>query len=87
MQCDEAAGSSTVVLIIGAHQVAIAVIRGDQRCDIAHANDILRMQLAVCRLGWSIRVDNMQPNLRELFDLIGVRRLGPVDQSGFDPGR
>ncbi len=41
-------------------------------CDAALVEDLLRFDLAARRLGWRLRLREVDPHLRELLDLVGV---------------
>jgi hypothetical protein len=41
-------------------------------CDAALVDDLLRFDLAARRLGWQLRLRQVDQQLRELLDLVGV---------------
>jgi hypothetical protein len=41
-------------------------------CDAAFVEDLLRFDLAARRLGWRLRLREVDPDLHELLDLVGV---------------
>jgi hypothetical protein len=66
-----------VVLVQGERRIVLGAIDGARRCDLALVDDLLRAQLVVQRLGWSLRITEVRPDLRELFELVGLtERLG-----------
>ena len=42
------------------------------RCDLGFVEDLLRVQLAARRFGWSIRLRQVRSDLRELIELAGL---------------
>ncbi len=68
---------AVIVLVVADREVPLGCISPTARCDLALIDDILRLGLAAARLGWSIRLDHVQPHLRYLIELVGVsERLG-----------
>ena len=46
-------------------------------CDLALVDQILRLQLVVARRGWTLRLTDVDDDLRDLMHLVGVNeRLG-----------
>jgi hypothetical protein len=68
---------AVVVLVVGPNEVPLAIVDRTVRCDLALVDEILRLQLAVARHGWSIRLADVDDDLRALFEFVGVaHRLG-----------
>jgi len=47
-------------------------VYGEGPCDLAFVDDLLRVQLAAMRFGWSIRLEDVRPDLVELVELAGL---------------
>jgi hypothetical protein len=41
-------------------------------CDLGFVEGLLRVQLTARRFGWSIKLREVQPDLRELVELVGL---------------
>ena len=63
---------AVVVLVVGEHELPLAVVDAGSHCDLALVDEILRVQLVVARRGWSIKLTQVDENLRELVELIGL---------------
>lgn len=51
---------------------------GAAACDAELVDALLRFDLAARRLGWTLRLREVDPNLHELLDLVGVAdRVSP----------
>jgi len=61
-----------VLLVRGGREVLLGPVYGSERCDLGAVDDLLRLQLAVRRLGWSIRLAEIRGNLGELVELVGL---------------
>lgn len=61
-----------VVLVRGVLEVRLGPVGRGLRCDLGFVDELLRVQLAARRLGWSIRLDNVAEELRELVALVGL---------------
>lgn len=69
---------AVVVLVQGRREVVLGAVDRVARCDLGLVEDLLRLQLIARRLGWTVRITEVRPDLRELFELVGlVDRLGP----------
>jgi hypothetical protein len=55
----------------GDTEVRLAVDRSI-RCDLGLVDDLLRVRLHARRLGWTLSVTDVRPDLQELFDLVGL---------------
>jgi len=65
-----------------ARRAVVALVRDGQcvevgpvasaTCDAGLVEDLLRFDLAARRLGWQLRLREVDPNLFELLDLVGV---------------
>ena len=65
---------AVVVLVVGEYELPLAIVDAAADCDLALVDEILRVQLVVARRGWSIRLVQVDDDLRELVELVG---LGP----------
>jgi hypothetical protein len=69
---------AVVVVVQGEREVVLGAVDRATRCDLGLVDDLLRLQLIARRMGWSIRITEVRPDLRELFELVGlVDRLDP----------
>ena len=64
---------AVVVLVQGEREVILGSVDGSTRCDLGLVEDLLRLQLLAQRFGWSIRITEVRADLRELFDLVGLK--------------
>ena len=55
-----------------ASDVLLGPVHGRDRCDLGFVDDLLRVQLAARRFGWSIRLREVRADLRELIELAGL---------------
>ena len=68
---------AVVVLVVGDQQIPLGIVGSEAHCDLALLDEILRMQLVVARRGWSIRLADVDDDLRELVVFVGLSdRLG-----------
>jgi hypothetical protein len=63
---------AVVVLRQDGHDVVLGSVDRRDRCDLGLVDDLLRLQLAAERLGWSLRITQVRADLRELFELVGL---------------
>jgi hypothetical protein len=63
---------AVVVVVQGGREVTLGAVDRSTRCDLGLVDDLLGLQLLSKRLGWSIRITDVQPELRELFELTGL---------------
>jgi ABC-type transporter Mla MlaB component len=63
---------AVVVLVQDGHETRLGSIDRSTRCDLGLVDDLLHLQLLAQRFGWSIRITEVRPELRELFDLVGL---------------
>ena len=61
-----------VVLRRDGEDVLLGPVYGPDRCDLGFVEDLLRVQLAARRFGWTIRLVEVREDLRELIDLVGL---------------
>lgn len=61
-----------IVLVAGDHSTTLATIGPEVRCDLKLVDDILRLRLTATRLGWSLRLTDVEEPLRELMELVGL---------------
>jgi hypothetical protein len=53
-------------------EVLLGPVHGSSRCDLGFVDDLLHVQLAARRFGWTIRLRDVRDDLRELLDLAGL---------------
>jgi ABC-type transporter Mla MlaB component len=63
---------AVVVLVQDGHETQLGSIDRATRCDLGLVDALLHLQLLAQRFGWSIRITEVRPELRELFDLVGL---------------
>ena len=63
---------AVVLLLRDGQEVLLGPVYGPDRCDLGFVDDLLRVQLAAKRFGWSIKLRDVQPDLLELVDLVGL---------------
>jgi hypothetical protein len=63
---------AVVVLVQDGREVVLGSIGETIRCDLALVDELLKLQLITKRLGWAIRIVEVRPELRELFDMMGL---------------
>ena len=61
-----------VVLRREGDDVLLGPVYGPDRCDLGFVEDLLRVQLAARRFGWTIRLVEVRDDLRELIEMVGV---------------
>jgi hypothetical protein len=77
MAAGEQAPRAVVVLQQDGGDVVLGSLDRAERCDLGLVDDLLRLQLAAERFGWSLRITQVRADLRELFELVGLAdRLG-----------
>jgi hypothetical protein len=69
---DVAGPRAVVVLRRDGEDVLLGPVYGPDRCDLGFVEDLLRVQLAARRFGWTIRLVEVREDLRELIDLAGL---------------
>jgi len=73
VSADHATDSVTLVLVHGERELRLGPVVRGERCGLGFIDDLLRLQLAVRRFGWSLRVDDVPTELHELLELTGLR--------------
>lgn len=63
----------TIVLVHGGRELRLGPVDRGARCGLGFIDDLLHLQLAVRRFGWSLRVDDVPVELHELLELTGLR--------------
>jgi hypothetical protein len=53
--------------------VLLGPVYAPDRCDLGFVEGLLRVQLTARRFGWSIVLRDVQPDLLELVELVGLR--------------
>lgn len=69
---DVAGPRAVVVLRRNGEDVLLGPVYGPDRCDLGFVEDLLRVQLAARRFGWTIRLVEVRDDLRELIEMVGV---------------
>jgi hypothetical protein len=64
---------AVMVLLRDGQEVLLGPLYAPDRCDLGFVEGLLRVQLAARRFGWSIKLRNVQPDLLELVELVGLR--------------
>ena len=72
MGAGEQAPRAVVVLQQDGHDVVLGSVDRADRCDLGLVDDLLRLQLAAERFGWSLRITQVRADLRERFELVGL---------------
>jgi hypothetical protein len=68
---------AVLLLVVDDHELPLAIVDRSVRCDLALVDQILRLQLVVARRGWTLRLTDVDDDLRDLMHLVGVNeRLG-----------
>ena len=68
----EGVAYADLVLVRGEREVSLGRVGAGERCDLGFVDDLLRLQLLVRRFGWSLRLDDVAEELRELVELVGL---------------
>jgi hypothetical protein len=63
---------AVVVLVVEGGEIPLGAIEHGARCDIALIDDLLRLRMATGRRGWSIRLAEVDQDMRELVELVGL---------------
>ena len=63
---------AVVVLRRDEGDVLLGPVYGQDRCDLGFVDDLLRVQLAARRFGWTIQLREVRPDLRELIEMVGL---------------
>ena len=69
---DAAGPRAVVVLRRDDEDVLLGPVYGPDRCDLGFVEDLLRVQLAARRFGWSIQLRQVREDLREVIELAGL---------------
>ena len=69
---DVAGPRAVVVLRRDGEDVLLGPVYGPDRCDLGFVEDLLRLQLAARRFGWTIQLVEVRDDLRELIEMVGV---------------
>ena len=68
----EGVAYADLVLVRGEQELSLGRVGAGDRCDLGFVDDLLRLQLVVRRFGWSLRLDDVAEELRELVELVGL---------------
>ncbi len=63
---------AVVVLVRDGAEVLLGPVHAPEQCDLGFVEGLLRVQLAARRFGWTIRLREVQPDLLELVELVGL---------------
>jgi hypothetical protein len=69
---DVAGPRAVVVLRRDGADVLLGPVYGPDRCDLGFVEDLLRVQLAARRFGWTIRLVEVRDDVRELIEMVGL---------------
>jgi hypothetical protein len=69
---DIAGPRAVVVLRRDGEDVLLGPVYGPDRCDLGFVEDLLRVQLAARRFGWTIRLVDVRDDLREVIEMVGL---------------
>ncbi len=61
-----------MLLVQGDREVELGGVDRVHRCDLGLVDDLLRIKLMAKQLGWAVRIVEVRPDLRELFELVGL---------------
>ncbi len=61
-----------IFLVVGDREVSLGDVTPGTLCDLGLVDHLLRVRLTATRLGCSIRLTHVRPDLRELFELVGL---------------
>lgn len=61
-----------MVLLRDGREVVLGPVYAPDRCDLGFVDGLLRVQRAARRFGWSIQLREVQPDLLELVELVGL---------------
>lgn len=65
-------GAATLVLRRGPRVVPLGPVGRAERCGLGFVDDLLRLQLALRRVGWELEVVAVPAEVAELFELVGL---------------
>ena len=65
-------GYAEVVLVQGQREIVLGRVEAGDRCDLAFLDHLLQLQVALRRIGWSLRLEGVERSLQELVELVGV---------------
>lgn len=63
----------TLVLVCGTTELRLGPAERGDRCGLGLIDDLLHLQVAVRRFGWTLRLDDVPSELEELLELVGLR--------------
>ncbi len=64
--------NAIAVLVRDDRRVVLGPVDRGERCGLGLIDELLRLQLGLQRLGWRLRLEAVHPELRELFELVGL---------------
>jgi hypothetical protein len=65
---------AVIVLLAGGRRRVVATVRADVSCDLDLVDRLLLLRLGAQRRGWSLLLEDVDDELHELLDLVGVTR-------------
>jgi hypothetical protein len=68
----EAKPEAVIVLIVGGRELPISTVPARTPCDLELVDQLARLFLGATRLGWSIRLTDVCPELRDVVELAGL---------------
>jgi hypothetical protein len=72
MAFDHGLPRAVVVAVVGDRELPIGIIHRATRCDLTLIDDLARLRLVAARLGWTIRLTQVDRDLGELVELVGL---------------
>ena len=72
MAYDHGLPRAVVVVVVGHRELPIGIIDGATDCDLTLIDDLARLRLLGARLGWTIRLAQVDRDLRGLVELAGL---------------
>lgn len=84
---DPDAPRARVLLVVRGRAVPVGVLDRSAGCDLALVDEVLRLRLAAGRVGATVHLEDVAPELGELLELVGAAdRVGPADQASRNGG-
>lgn len=65
---------AVIVLVAGEQRCVVAVVDNAVRCDLRLVERLLWLRLSAQRTGWCLLLEDIDDDLRQLLDLVGVTK-------------
>ena len=65
---------AVIVLVAGGRRRVVAIVEADVACDLDLVDRLLWLRLGAQRRGWSLHLEDVDDDLHELLELVGVAR-------------